>query len=120
MKKDLPKAVQAIAAFIGCRLDDALLDLVTKQSSIEFMRAHSRKFDGHILRDAIDKLCGFPPGGRTTKVRDGRVGEHMCALPPAISDEMDRVWREEIETKFAISTYQDLRKQLALEKEVFG
>jgi aminoglycoside 3-N-acetyltransferase len=120
MKEDLPRAVQAIAGFIGCRLDEALLDCVTKQSSIEFMRAHNEKFDGHILRGAIDKLCGFPPGGRTTKVRNGRVGEHLCELPRAISDEMDRLWREEIETKLALSTYQALRDQLALEKEAFG
>lgn len=105
MKQDLPHTVQRIAAFIGCALDNELLDIVVRQSSMEFMSAHKRHFDDHLIREKRDAVCGLPPGGDSSKVRTGNVGDHTRELPPEVIAELDRRWQEEIEGTLGFSSY---------------
>jgi hypothetical protein len=58
MLADPTAAIRRIAAFIGVPLDDALLRLTLEHSSVEFMRAHARQFDDHLVREARDPACG--------------------------------------------------------------
>jgi hypothetical protein len=109
----LPQAVRAIAEFIGCDLTADLLDLVVRQSSLKFMQAHRHKFDDHLVRQARDPILGFPPGGDSAKVRTGRVGDHREVLPEAIRSQFDQIWREQIEARFGLVSYQALREALA-------
>ena len=113
MKQDLPRTVQHIATFIGCALDDELLDLVVRQSSLEFMRAHKPQFDDHLIREARDAVCGLPPGGDSSKVRTGNVGDHSRELPPEVIAELDRRWQEEIEATLGFPSYTVLRAALS-------
>ncbi len=113
MKQDLALTVRRIAAFISCTLDDELLDIVVRQSSIEFMRIHQRQFDDHLIRAARDAICGLPPGGESTKVRTGNVGDHTRELPQDIIVELDRIWREEIEATLGFASYSALRAALS-------
>jgi len=87
--------------------------IVVRQSSVEFMRAHQRQFDDHLIREARDAVCGLPPGGESTKVRTGNVGDHTWELPPEISADLDRLWREEIETTLGFPSYPALRAALS-------
>jgi hypothetical protein len=113
MKQDLPLTVRRIAEFIGCALDDELLDIVVRQSSIEFMRAHQRHFDDHLIRELRDEVCGIPPGGESTKVRTGNVGDHARELPQEIIVELDRLWQEEITATLGFPSYSALRTALS-------
>lgn len=113
MKRDLAGTVRRVARFMGVDADQALLDLVIEQSSYEFMRAHERQFDDHLLREARDQACGLPPGGVTTKVRAGRVGDHVRELPASVIETMDAMWREVIEARFGFRSYADMRAALA-------
>jgi hypothetical protein len=45
------------------------------------------------------------------------VGDHWLELPEEVSQELDAIWREEIEAKFGLSSYRALRAQLAREYE---
>lgn len=112
MKQDLPRTVQRIAAFIGCALDDELLDIVVRQSSLEFMRTHKQHFDDHLIREARDAVCGLPAGGDSSKVRTGNVGDHTRELPSEVIAELDRRWQEEIEATLSFSSYAALRAAL--------
>ena len=114
MKEDLSQAVRTVARFIDCELDKLLLDLVVKQSSIEFMRAHIHKFDENLNRVRSEKVCGLPPGGDSSKVKNGQVGGHVHVLSESISQELDDIWREEIESKFGFVSYQAFREALLL------
>ena len=78
---DVPGTVRRVAGFIGCPLDGGLLDIVVRQSSIEFMKAHGSQFDDHVVRAARNAANGLPPGGSSSKVRGGRVGDHVDELP---------------------------------------
>jgi hypothetical protein len=58
-------------------------------------------------------VCGLPPGGDSSKVRTGNVGDHTRELPADISADFDRVWREEIEATLGFPSYAALRAALA-------
>lgn len=105
---DLPGAVRRIARFIGRPLDRGLLDVVVRQSSIGFMKAHGSRFDDHVVRSVCNAANGLPPGGSSSKVRNGRVGDHVDALPPDVRRALDRIWREEMEGRFGLASYRDM------------
>jgi hypothetical protein len=111
MKADLPAAVRHVARFIGSGLDEELLEIVVKQSSIDFMLAHGTKFDDHLLR-ARNAARRLPPGGESSKVRSGRVGDHLRELSPKVRDEIDALWRQEMEPRFGLPSYQALRVEI--------
>ncbi len=112
MKADLPAAVRAIAGFMNIQLDTELEEIVLEQSSIEFMRAHGGQFDDHLIRQARDRACGLPPGGKASKVRSGRVGDHAAELDPQVLDELDTLWTQRIAARFGLASYADLRAKL--------
>lgn len=113
LQGNLNQLIRIIADFIDCQLDEDLLDLVTRQSSIEFMRLHQQKFDMHLVRETRDEACGIPPHGNSSGVRKGRVGEHLYELPPLLSKELDAIWHEDIESRFGLASYQALREEVA-------
>jgi hypothetical protein len=111
MKADLPAAVRHVARFIGYGLDQELLGIVVKQSSIDFMLAHGTKFDDHLLR-ARNAARSLPPGGESSKVRSGRVGNHLRELSQKVRDEIDAIWRREMDPKFGLPSYEALRMEI--------
>ncbi len=120
MKSDLAANVRRTADFIGVPLDDDLLDLVVRQSSIEFMREHGRHFDDHLIHQARNKFCGLPADASTSKVRSGRIGDHEADMPSEISDEFDANWQREITAELGFESYDALRDQLARKFQAGG
>ena len=117
MKTDLREPVRRIARFMDVDLDSELEDIVMKQSSIEFMREHGRQFDDHLVREARDGACGLPAGARTSKLRTGRVGDHVCELSTETVDAMMHIWQRDIGARFGLASYAELRRQLHKENE---
>lgn len=116
MNRDLASTVRRVAAFVGIALDDELLGIVLRQSSLGFMLAHKNRFDDHLMRERSEQVAGLPSGSDSAKVRKGKVGEHAAELPADISAELDRVWREEIEAKFGFASYAALTDALLREQ----
>lgn len=112
MKADLPGTVQRVAAFLGLDVSQQTLDIATRQATIDFMKAHERQFDDHLLRAAREPACGLPPGGETSKVRAGRVGDHKQTLSPKVIDLLDGIWRETIGAALGHADYDALRRAL--------
>ena len=77
------------------------------------MSAHGSQFDDHLLREARDAACGLPPGGHTTKVRSGRVGDHSRDVPVSVLAELDAIWAREVEPELGLASYDALRAALA-------
>jgi len=113
MNRDLESTIRRIAAFVGIELDAALLDIVLRQSSLEFMLTHKDRFDDRLMRERSELMAGLPPGSDSAKVRKGKVGEHKKELPTEIADELDQIWREDIESKFGFANYAALSAALA-------
>ena len=108
MKKDIQQAIRKISAFLSISLTDRLLEIVTLQSSFEFMSEHKNQFDDHLYRNIVDKACGLTLGGNSDKVRKGIVGNYINSLPENISAKLDKIWKEEITLKTGISSYEIL------------
>jgi hypothetical protein len=114
MRADLPKTIQKIAEFLKIELTPQLLELLVKQSSIEFMRAHKEKFDDLTTYvKLIQEFCKLPPPIEFAKVREGKVDGYQNVLSSELSAEIDLIWQEEIETKFGIPSYDALTELLA-------
>lgn len=111
MKEDLEGAVRRIATFIGLQADEELIALVTRQSSLEFMRAHERQFDDHVTTARFNRLMGLPPESRTTKVRTGRVGDSQT-LSPRLRAALDEAWEHELGGPLGIRSYPEMRALL--------
>ena len=112
MKADLPSTVQNIARFIGITLDDALLDIVVRQSSRDFMLAHGHQFDERHMQEIGGKRAGLPPAIDSKKVTPGTSNEARHQLSPALKKELDDIWREQIQPRFGFEYYDELRQAL--------
>lgn len=108
MKQDLPGTVRRIADFIDCPLDEDLLTLVVNQSKLQFMKQHANQFDDHLLRETRDKVCGLPPGGESSKVRQGTSGGSSILLSPKITDALNLRWAHVMTSEFDLDSYQHL------------
>ena len=109
MHEDLNATIRRVAAFIGCELDDELLALTARQSTLEFMRAHRAQFDDHLVREARDEALGLPPGSGGGKVRSGRVGDYARELSAEVAAALDVIWRDEVEPETGLASYDGLR-----------
>jgi len=113
MKADLPGAVQTIADFLAIELDAELFEIVVRQASLDFMKMHEPKFADPIMLAASANHGWLPPNDTISKVKTGRVGDHRTELPAAIGKEMDAIWREVVEPRTGLASYQALRAALA-------
>ena len=105
-----PAAVPAVvASFLGLDLDADTLMLVTRQSSREFMSAHGRQFDEHLLREARDRAWGLPPDGDSRKVQ---LAVTRSALDKQLAAELDALWKIEIEPHLGFRSNQAFRASL--------
>ncbi|MEQ8860449.1 MAG: sulfotransferase domain-containing protein [Pseudomonadales bacterium] len=108
MLADPERTVRRVAAFCGISLDDELLALTLKHSSLAFMLAHKDRFDDRLLRDLSERIGGLPPGSDSAKVREGKVGGHRAVLGDAVLAELDEIWRQEVTSRYGFASYQDL------------
>ena len=112
MKTDLERTVRRIADFIEIPLDEELLEIVMRQSSLEFMTAHKDRFDDYLMRRRSEEVCGLPPGSDSAKVRDGVVGSRKLELPAEIQAELDARWTEEITPHLGFASYDELLAEM--------
>lgn len=112
MGRDLPGTVARVADFIGID-DPARIEIATRQASFDFMKAHSAKFDDHLVRESRDAACGLPPGGAATKVHSGEVGGEAELIGPAVRAAFDLRWSETMEAEHGLKDYAALLDALA-------
>lgn len=112
MKEDLPGTVRKVARFMGIALDDALFDLVVRQSSREFMLAKRYHFDDKYTRRMAEQRAGVPRRGDAAKVTPGAADQSRYRPSPALLEELDEIWSEQIRPKFGFEDYGDLRLAL--------
>ena len=80
----------------------SLLEIVVRQSSIGvYEGARNSQFDDHVLRAARNAANGLPPGGASSKLRSGRVGDHVDrAADGRAGKPWTDIWREAMERPF--------------------
>jgi hypothetical protein len=108
MKANLPETVRRVAAFIDIELDDELFELTLLQSSYKFMKEHETHFNESLSLAYMEKNCGAPPGGNSSKVRAGQTASHKQELPADVATQMDTIWNNEIAKPLGLDSYQAL------------
>ncbi|MBV1882676.1 MAG: sulfotransferase domain-containing protein [Pseudomonadales bacterium] len=108
MLRDPTKTISRIAEFIEVPLDDELLELTLKNSSIEFMLENVNRFDDAMIRKVSEKRCNLPSGSSTAKVHQGKSGAHKQVLSVDIINELDEVWQKEIFESLGYRNYETL------------
>ncbi|GMH36637.1 hypothetical protein BSKO_04510 [Bryopsis sp. KO-2023] len=104
LKLNLPTVVELIANFMGFDTGDKeLLDIVTKQASFQFMKAHEDKFRLEHSNSGSNKA--------PSKVNKG-VANRKNLLPGSASLCMDADWKRFVEPVTGFSTYADLRNHV--------
>lgn len=112
MQRDPTDTIQRVAAHCGIPLDEALLELTLRHSSLEYMLANKHQFDDRLMRDLSERVCGLPPGSDSAKVRAGKVGSHRTELDAEVGAEMDALWAEHVTARFGYRSYAELEAAL--------
>jgi hypothetical protein len=112
MNRDPEAAIRRVAAHCGIALDDELLAITLRNSSLEFMLAHKDKFDDLGMRLLSERNCDLPPGSDSAKVRQGKVGSYREELSESLIAEMDALWTTHITAQFGFSDYAALEAAL--------
>ncbi len=112
MKEDTDKAIHQIAEFMHIELDDELFDIVRHNASFEFMKAHDRQFDDHLIRDHRNEAVGVPLDATTSKVKLGKVGGYKHYLSQDLVDEFNARWIKETNPAYGLTSYDALREKI--------
>ena len=104
------QTIQRIADFVGIELDDELLEITLHNSSIDFMKTHKDRFDDALMRAHGEKIAGIPSGADSSKVREGRIGDHKKSVPDSIIEALDAAWAEKVEPVTGFANYDELLK----------
>lgn len=104
--------VRRVAKFCSIALDDALLEMTLKQSSLAFMLAHKDKFDDLMIREVSERVGNLPPGSDSAKVRAGRVGGHRAEMPEDLAATLDAIWAETVTATLGFKDYAALETEL--------
>ena len=113
MSAEPERHIRRLAEFCGIALDDELLALTLRQSSLPFMLAHKDRFDDAMMRALSEEACHLPPGSDSAKVRRGAVGSHRDELPAELAAALDARWREVVTPRLGFETYADLQADVA-------
>jgi len=112
MTRNPETTIRCVAEHCAIPLDDELLDITLRQSSIEYMLTHKSQFDDLAMRTLSERNCGLPPGSDSAKVRRGKVGEHRGELSDATSAALDAAWATQIAPRLGLASYAELEADL--------
>lgn len=112
MQENPRGTVIQVAEFLEMDVSRDLIDLVTRQSSREFMLEHSDKFNDRMHRDRGDAVGALPPGSGSTKVSSAEFDRSRYELSPTILARMEENWTETMGKAFGFQSYEDVTDRL--------
>jgi hypothetical protein len=108
MKEDLPSTVVKVAEFLGIEADDGLVDLVTRQSTHEFMVEHGDRFDDLLHRERSEAVGALPPGAGSSKTGKAEIDPARYVLSPELLDTIAANWEETMGAGFGLNSYAEV------------
>lgn len=112
MREDLPRSVEAVAHHMGIDLDEDLRDIVLRQSSRDFMLAHSEHFDEGPVKRRAERLGILPASIDAMKVTAGQAPDVGGGMPQDLIDELDAQWNQHVRADTGLDNYGELRRLL--------
>ncbi len=101
------RTVELIDEFLGFGSDDDLIDLVTHQSSREWMLAHADKFNDRLHRERSELVGALPPGSGSVKITSGSYDPDRYVLSEWAAETMERNWQETMGAEHGIDSYEE-------------
>ncbi|XOV86488.1 MAG: sulfotransferase domain-containing protein [Pseudomonadota bacterium] len=112
MQQHPEKTIGRVAEFCGITLDDELLEITLKHTSLPFMLEYKDRFDDAMLRTLSETVADLPGGSDSAKVREGKVGGHVSELSDEILEELDTIWQTHILPVTGFASYAALEAAL--------
>ncbi|MGF1666387.1 MAG: sulfotransferase domain-containing protein [Acidimicrobiia bacterium] len=112
MREDLRSTVVQVAEFLQIEADTDLIDLVTRQSTHEFMVEHADRFDDRMHRERSDAVGALPAGAGSSKVGKPEVDPARYVLSPELLERMETNWQETMGARFGIRSYDAVTEAL--------
>lgn len=117
LKDDLSGEIDRVARFMSTDAHDLTkhIRVASMHSSFDFMKLHSSKFDEKLSKATRNEACGLPrtAGMSKTKIRRGNSGSELSEdLKKQINDR----WAEVVQPITGCHNYEELRKQLKLNR----
>ena len=94
-------------------IKNELLDIVVRQSSREFMLAHSSHFDEHLIQEYYARKGGVPVDRGTSKVTQGTPDDERYKLSSELKGRLDNLWYQTIFERFGFEDYAAFRRSVA-------
>ncbi len=92
--RNRPAMIARLAALLEIEITPQLSALVEEMTTREFMHAHKDRFDDAMVCAAMEQRLGIPADSDSTKVQ--AVGSDSKAVPPAIAEQIDAMWAEQV------------------------
>jgi hypothetical protein len=105
MKDDLTGTIRRVAALLEIDLDDDLLAITEKQSSLAFMQAHKDRFDDKLMREHSVVAVGLPADSESSKVRTGQSGDSAQQLSEGTRQQIQALWHRYITPDLGFEDY---------------
>lgn len=112
MLRHARETVAAIDEFLHMGADDVLIDLVTSQSSREFMLAHADKFNDLLHRERSEAVQALPPGSGSVKITDGTYDPARYELSEWARETIEHNWDVTMRAEHGIGSYEELTERL--------
>lgn len=110
MKADPENTIRRVAAFCHIKLDDELLAITLKNSSLDFMKANKNKFDDLLMREMSERICNLPTGSDSAKVREGQVGGNKQLLSEKARAAIEARWQTDISPVLGFADYSEFQQ----------
>lgn len=112
MKEDLPGVAHRVAEFLGVPTDPERLAIATELSGFAYMSSNPGPFSDPWMAAWSVEHLDLPPGGDSSKVREGEVGSNRRQLDPATAARIDELWVATIGAATGLQTYDALVEDL--------
>lgn len=108
--KNKPAAIRRLAAFCDIELTPEIEALVLERTTREFMHTYKDRFDDGMFCAVLEEKCGIPANSDSSKVQAS--GSSLDMLPPAIAEELDRMWAERVTPATGHADYASLAAEV--------
>ena len=108
--RNMRAMITKMAAFLELEVDEAGIDAVEEMTSREFMHAHKDRFDDAMMCAVMEERLGIPADSDSTKVQ--AEGSDSKILPPAIAEQIDAMWAEDVAPKTGHADFASLAAAL--------
>lgn len=114
LNRNLKTVIKKISDFVEIPLNAEEFERVCYLSSFEYMAKHKEMFRGDSVIEQFSNFVGlekWTPAVGMVRTDGGKIGEGMKNLAPTLRNKVEEIWKDTMQQKFGIKSYQDFYDQ---------